>query len=257
MPESFDLAKLDLDPASEVARLAAAYPGIAPRGFRDGELLTVEGEETQDVYIVLCGAFVVEKAPTQPGGRPTILATVQVDPDQPAIVGEMSLLGTHRRSANVRSVGMTRTLCLDPNHLEAVLEGFPGLTRILCRQFSTRLRDTNNRLKELQGQFALDPAQRAAEPGEVLFKAGEPADTLHQVLMGRITLVRDGVETSVTPDQLDQGFLEPRPFLAGTLHTATATVAETCFLVTVPAARREAVVRVYPSLVLGLLFNGN
>lgn len=253
MPVPFELDRLGLDPDAEVLRLFREHPGIETRGYRDGEFLVVEGQDAQEVFIVLKGAFVVEQAPTPPNRTASILASVEVSPDRFAIVGEMSLLGLHRRSASVRSVGMTHTLCLGLQHLEAVLMGYPGLTRLVCEQFSTRLRDTNRRLKDLQDKFALNPHQRMVEPGTLLFSRGEPATVLYQMMMGAVRLEGDGEPRVVTPDQLEQGFLEPAPFLRNRPQAFTAVAEEQCFLVGIPATHLSALVRSYPDLALRVL----
>ena len=48
-------------------------------------------------------------------------------------------------------------------------------------------------------------------------------------------------------------FLELESYLRGRPHGTTATVEETAFLVAIDAGHREAVLRGYPGLVLGIL----
>ena len=160
----------------------------------------------------------------------------------------MSLLGTHRRSAFVRSVGKTYTLSLGLDHLEALVSVFPGLTRLLCEQFATRLRDTKQRLHELQHKFVMNTHQRMIEPGEVLFRAGEPATTLYQALIGSLRLEREGQSVHLSPHQLFMGFLEPGPFLKNKSQEATAIAVERCFLVAIETGSRAPLIRTYPEL---------
>jgi len=250
VPEAYDIAQLDLKPSSEIHALLRQCPDIEPRRYRDGEFLMVEGEESSDLFIILEGACVVERPGSTP---PSILATLTADPENLVILGEMAYFGTQRRSASVRSAGCTHTLCLHPHHIEIIVEEFPALLQIIFRQFTQRLLEANQALKDLQARFSMAPEKRMASPGEVLFSRGEPASTLFQLVVGEIRLEGDGKSEVVTAEGLPQGFLDLGPFLAGGEHPATATVESMAFLVAVDAAHRQAVVRTCPELVLKCL----
>jgi len=253
MPDAFDPAQLGLEEDSEILRLLAEFPEIEPRRYRDGEFLVRQEDDSQEVFLVLKGAFAVERTSDRPGAAPALLAAILCDPDKPAIVGEMAYLGAQRRSASVRSSGGSLVLCLSPAHVDAIIAGFPGLTRAICAQFSRRLKETNGTLCELQARFATGAQPRVAAPGEVLFRQGETARTLFQVMTGRIRLEGEGGVELLGPDQLPDGFLELESYLRGRPHGTTATVEETAFLVAIDAGHREAVLRGYPGLVLGIL----
>jgi CRP-like cAMP-binding protein len=253
MPEPFDFASLGLGAADEVPRLLGRCPDIEPLAYREGEYLIREDEASQDIFIVLQGALAVERAPAVPGGAPAMLACILAEPGAPAIVGEMAYLGAMRRSASVRSSGLSRALRLRPAHIEQVLEGFPELTRMICRQFSNRLRETDRSLHELQARFALNPTRRMAQAEERLFAASDPATTLYQLMAGTVRLERNGETRVLAADQLPMGLLELEPFLRGGVHAAAATVEGMAFLAEIPAGDREAVVRCFPELVLGIL----
>ena len=253
MPQPYDIAILHLEDSPEALRLVAQYPDIAALSFGDGEYLVREDEDSQAIFIVLKGALVVEQASSAGGAAPVILACIMAEPENLALVGEMAYLGTQRRAASVRSSGRTHTLCLAPHHIEGILAGFPGLTRLICKQFSQRLQETDKALRSLQSRFFLAPLQRLGNPGEVLFTQGDPAGPLFQLVAGSLRLDGPDGARMVTPLDLPQGFLEPAVFLAGGRHTRTATVEDMAFLVMVPAANREAWVRCYPELVLEIL----
>jgi len=253
MPEIFDPVRLDLEPDSEVCRLLRIHPEIEALRFREGEYFVRENEDSLDVFLVLQGAFVVERAPSRPDLPPVILATVLCDLEKPGIVGEMAYLGSLRRSASVRSSGSSFVLRLKPAHIDSVINDFPGLTRAICAQFSWRLRETSRSLAELQGRFAMNPRQRVAKPGERLFAQGDPAGTLFQLVTGSVRLVWDFGEDVVQPEQLLQGFLEPEAFLRNRPHRATALVESPAFLVAINREFIQAVVRGYPELVIRLL----
>ena len=253
MSQSYDVGTLGLDDSLEVLRLLAEYPEIEARSFADGEYLLREGENSQEIFIVLKGALVVEQAAAEGGGGPVLLACVLAEPETIALVGEMAYLGALRRTASVKSSGRTHTLGLAPRHIDAILEGYPKLTRVICHQFSRRLQETDQALRSLQGRFLLSPIQRMGDRGEILFRQGEPAGSLYQLLAGSIRLEGPEGSRTVTPAELPQGFLEPAAYLAGLAHGVTATVEDMAFLAMVPAANREAWVRCFPELVLELL----
>ena len=256
MPEAFDIRLLCLDGISELPSLVSRCPDVECLAFHDGEYLMREGEESQDLFIVVEGAYVVERPPDLPGAQASLLATVMVDPGEPSFVGEMAYFGSQRRSASVRSSGRTLALCLKRHHIDVIVEHYPGLLKIIFRQLTERLVETNGSLKELQARFALAPERRMGSAGERLFSAGDPADKLFQLLMGEIRVEDATGSRLVRPEDLAQGLLEPEAFLRGRPHRLAATVENTAFFLVVDAARREAVVRSYPGLALGLLFEG-
>ncbi|WP_005034419.1 cyclic nucleotide-binding domain-containing protein [Holophaga foetida] len=253
MPDTFDVSHFNLDEGTELPALLSQCPDIEPRVYRDGEYLMREGEESQELFIVLDGAYVVARAPEVRRAQPTILATVTVDPCLPSIVGEMAYFGTQRRSASVRSSGRTLALCLKQHHIEVIVEQFPALLRIIFRQLAQRLIETNDNLKDLQSRFSLAPEKRMADAGDVLFSAGEPADKLFQLVMGEVRLEGEEGSRLVRPDDLPHGLLELEAYLRKRPHRVSATVEGMAFVLVVDADRREAVVRSYPQLALGLL----
>jgi len=253
MPDSYDIRHLDLPESTEIPALMRLCPDIEARVYREGEYLMREGEESQEIFVILDGAYVVARGPEIAKAAPTILATVTVDPSQPSIVGEMAYFGSSRRSATVHSCGRTLALCLRPEHIDAIVENLPGLLKLIFRHLSQRLIETNATVQELQSRFALAPERRMLQGGEILFSAGDTAGRLFQVVMGEVRLEGPGGSRHVKADELPQGFLDFGPFLAGGRHAVTATVEGAAFVLVVDAANREAVVRSYPQMALGLL----
>lgn len=251
MPDFLDPAALDLASDPELGPLLAACPDIAPLRYRDGELLVVEGEDSQDLFIVRKGSLVVEKA--MPGGGTRPLAQIEASVAAPVIIGEMAYFGAQHRTATVRAVGSCQVLHLKPAHLDAIMAGFPGLTRILCRQFTARLKEANEELRDLRARFDLAAGRRTAQPGEVLLRAGAPADTLFQLVMGTVRMGEGTGSQILRAEDLPGGFLGLEPFLRGTAHAVTATAEEPCFLAVIGADRREAFLRSQPALVLQVL----
>jgi len=250
MPEPLDLDRMNLDAAPEIRPLLAGCPDIALLRYRDGERLVVEGETSQDLFIVLRGSLVVERR--EADGSQRTLAQLECEPGRPSIVGEMAYFGAQQRTATVRAVGSCQALCLKPAHVDAIMEGFPGLTRIVCQQFTRRLQEANDALRDLRSRFDLGAERRLAQPGELLFKAGERAP-LFQLAMGTVRLEGSAGTELLAARDLPEGFLGLEAYLRDRPQDATAVAEDTCFLAVIPSSRREAFLRNQPELVLRVL----
>jgi CRP-like cAMP-binding protein len=191
-----------------------------------------------------------------PDGTHRPLAQIECSAEAPVIVGEMAYFGAQRRTATVRAVGSCQALHLKPGHLDAIMAGFPSLTRILCRQFTTRLREANDELRDLRARFDLAAQRRMVQPGDVILRAGEPADTLFQLAMGSVRIGEGEKPVVLHTEDLPGGFLGLEAFLRGAAHGATATAEEPCFLAVIGADHREAFIRSQPALVLQVLRAG-
>lgn len=253
MPESFDVSVLGQDEACELCQLLKRCPDIGAVRYRDGEHLICENEADRDLFIIVKGAYTVEHPPLLPGGLPVIVASVMCDPDHVSIVGEMAYFGDYRRTASVRSSGSTYALRLKPAHIDIITEGFPVLTRILCQQFTRRLKEANDALREFQNRFALASTKHMVPHGEILFRQGDPPHVLYQLLVGAIVAERDGQVTTLVHDDHLQGFLDPEAFFRNRQHAFTAKAEGDCILVSVDQQHKETLVRCYPELASRIL----
>lgn len=253
MPVAAGLSSLDPATAPEVLALVRRCPDVQPFRYPDGECLVTEGAEDRDIFLVVQGGLRVERTGDPPQSPPKILATQTCEPGHPAILGEMAYFGAQRRTATVRSVGASLALRLQPKHLDEIFEHLPGLTQLLCRQFTQRLQETNDALLALQRRFEMGPARRMAEAGERLFSRGDPPQALHQLLMGAIELETSSGVRIVGPQDLPEGFLEPESFLRNQPHASSATVSGTAFLLAIGPDRKEAFLRSYPQVALRIL----
>ena len=251
MPDLLDPAALDLASDPEVGPLLAACPDIEILRFRDGELLVVEGEDSQDLYIVRRGGLVVEKA--QPDGTLRPLAHLECSEAAPCIIGEMTYFGAQQRTATVRAVGICQALHLRPVHLDAIMAGFPGLTRILCRQFTARLKEANEELRELRARFDLAPGRRLVLAGETIYAAGAPAKALFQLVLGMVRVVDAQGSHLLSGEDLPGGFLGLRAYLLSLPQGETVVAEDPCFLAVIGAGQREALLRCYPAEALTAL----
>jgi len=152
MPQAFDLKTIRTKALDEISHLVERHPDITPMQFSPGEYLVREGEASQEIYVVLAGDYVVEQAPMFPEAPRSVLARVHCSPDNLAIIGEMAYLGgSHRRTASVKASTDLQVLCLQPGHLDAIIEHSPTLTRVLCLQFAHRIRELNETIRQMEG----------------------------------------------------------------------------------------------------------
>jgi len=259
MPQSLSLEELQgLSHEVEAFVRGLPSPPEAIR-FHAGEYLIREGEEEQCIYLVLRGAYVVERSSSQGSatgqpaeggeGRPTVIAAAAGDiGEEPVFVGEMAYLGSGIRTASVRATFNTDALELLPEQMEIMLAQCPGLTRTLCRQFAERLKETSDALDEMARSLAVkaEPVKMPADTQ--LWEAGQPADVLYQRITGLVVRSDTGAPVPVIED-----FLEPGPFLGGGTYAYAAKTDSPCMLVRVPASSKQALVRNYPAVVLELL----
>ena len=150
MPQRFDLATIKTKALDEIGQMMERFPDITPLMFQPGETIIQEGGEGEEVFIVLSGMFEVEQASTRAGFPATPMVRVSCDPETFSIVGEMAYLGDQRRTATIRAVAPTHCLRLNPVHIDAIIEQFPMLTRVICRQFALRLREANDALRPIR-----------------------------------------------------------------------------------------------------------
>lgn len=247
MADALDLAQLKLPAESEIPALLRLCRDVEGLRLHDGDVLLQEGEEGRDLYLLLRGSFVIEK--TGDGATPRPLATLEVEPETPAIVGEMAYFGAEARTASVRCVGAGQALRLTPKHVDRVLEALPGLTRLLFRQFTLRLQETSSALREIQSRLDLGAQRRMAQAGETLLEAGRRGGPLLQLAMGRLRMG----DRLVGPSDLPGGFLFPEAWLRNAPWPATVTVEDPSFLGEIPADRKEAFIAGQAPLVLSLL----
>ena len=254
MTQPFNLELLRLPEHSEILQLVQRCPDIEARMYVDGEYLILEQEIAQEVFIIIKGAFVVERSRGVEQAPPLTLAIGICEPSNVAIVGEMAYLGAQQRTASVRSSGASFTLCLKPQHLDVIMDGFPGLTQLVCRQFTSRLQESNNLIKRMQQALAMSMERKQFLEGDVLFRRGQDASRLYQLITGEVELIRsDASPVRVAPEHLLQGFLEPTPYLRCAPQDCTATALSPLMVIAIDQASRIAVVRNYPELVLKML----
>src|SRR5205085_503419 len=110
---------------AEVARAAEV------REVKPGEPIIVEGEMTDDLYIIRSGSMVVEKSI---GGKPVFLSYVPAG----TYSGEMALLERAPRYATVKAAIRSTVVKLPAEPFRKLLEAKPQVAQMLRSEMKSR-----------------------------------------------------------------------------------------------------------------------
>jgi CRP-like cAMP-binding protein len=252
MPEECDCRPFLMPFGSEIESLLQRFSDIEALRYLNDEFLVKEGNVDKDIFLVLRGSMVVEQSGEDRGIlRPSTLAMISCEPKSPSFIGEMAYLGSCKRTASVRCVGAVTTLKLTPSHLSAILDDYPALTRLLCRQFTMRLKETSEHLSKLEKNFSLQARHLFKKEGAKIFVKGEPANMLYQVIDGAVAL--EGKEGSIPPENFRESFLGLKEYLLELPYQETIRATTPVMLVAIEKSSRIAFIRNYPELVLDVL----
>lgn len=251
MPRPFDLSEIDIPWRSEIDKLLRSCPKVEMIRYDEGEYIIDRDDTSQDTFIILQGACVVEplKQPDE-GARPKALTAIMVDIDSPSVIGEMAYLGKSERTASVRATFPTYTIRVNPSYLETIIDKFSFFTRILCRQFAQRLRETTEALQQAEKLLSLEAAQQMVSSGAELYRKGAPADTLYQLIMGELKCDETG-ETISEQDTIG-GFIDPEPYFSDGTYRSTLRAVRSTIVIGLAKTSRLAAIRNYPELLLAL-----
>ena len=144
-------------------------------------------------------------------------------------------------------------LCLQPNHLDIIIDRFEQLRRLLFRQFTDRLRQSNDALIRLQNQLSMDTQKVILKPDQVLFTSDQPADTLYQLVSGSLELRESERKITLTPGMLPHDFVLPESYLRSTRYQVDAVALTGCILISVDQKSKQGFIRCYPDLCLRVL----
>lgn len=186
-----DLGDEFLDRLPEAARTRLLDAGFRRR-LPAGTPVVREGEPAHEVYVVLSGSLRVLR--TSLDGREVVLG-VRTGGE---VLGEMSALGGHPRSASAWSIDEVELLVVPVAEFRAVLEEVPGAALALVETMADRLREATDQVLELGTDDALARVCRRlleAADGEV--DGSGPAEveltTSQQELAARSGLSREAV----------------------------------------------------------------
>lgn len=165
-----------------------------------------------------------------------------------AVVGEMAYFGDLRRTASVRSCGVTYALRLKPAHIDVIIGCFPGFTKVICQQFAKRLKEANDVIRAFQSRFALASMKRMVSAGELVFSEGDDASVVHQVVAGQVEICQGDQRILCEAEGVSLGFLEPEACFKNQPHQTTARALTDAILVSVDREHADTLIRCYPEL---------
>lgn len=255
MPQPFDLSELGIPAQSEYHRLAERCPDVENLKFGEGEYLIQKGDVSKDIFLILRGTCIIEQPKQSIAKLPpqTLAVVLTQDVSTPAFVGEMAYLGDGLRSASVRCAEATYAIKLKPEHFDTLTGEFPLFTRVLCKQFAARLKETNDRLKQSQGLFAMESRQVIMNPGDTIFSQGDPADTLYQLQEGHISRETSAGSAPILSTNLYLGFLDAWAYFMDAPHEITVKATSPVVLRAISKRSKLAVIRNMPQLALNCL----
>jgi predicted acylesterase/phospholipase RssA/CRP-like cAMP-binding protein len=180
---------------------------LAPRArsvsLHDGEILVAQGDEADEVFLVLAGDLEASAA-TPAGG----VVVGVIGPGQ--VVGEVTVIAGGRRTATLRATGPVEVLAIGRADFEQWLDRNPEIADAVSEQARERI-DRSQVVTMITGligtaddQIVQDVVDRVhwrrLEAGEQLFAQGDASDAAYFIVGGRVmVLVRsdDGDEQPV------------------------------------------------------------
>ena len=119
------------------------------RSFPSGQVLFLEGDDGHEVFVVLSGQ--VKIVTTSPTGRDVILDVF----DENSLLGELSAIDGHGRSATAIALTQVTVLCVPTDAFLAFLEAHGAAATALLRLVAARLRRSSQRQLEFGTSDAL------------------------------------------------------------------------------------------------------
>jgi CPA1 family monovalent cation:H+ antiporter len=227
-------SKLTADTTDRLASLCSA------RSFLRGEVVVVEGEEGDSLFIIGRGSVEVTHS-TEEGGEHR-LATLEAG----GFFGETALLHPQPRTATVRTLTPCILLELSRNSIMPVIEDNPILSETLEEAYRTRILNTQlahipalaDITEEARAGIAAAMQQATFRTGQSMAQKGERAALLFIIKSGRASLTREGGETKFLGP--GDSFLDDKAEYSSTLKALTEVEAYTLELGRLREMLREA-----------------
>lgn len=137
------LSRLPLFQGLNEQQFALLSSRIQKISLRRGEVLFVEGDEGDRLYIITEGK--IKLGHSSEDGRESLLAIL--GPGE--MIGELTLFDPGKRSTTATAVSPASMLCLDHADLVQILDTNPEVAKHLLRALAQRLRRTNESLSDL------------------------------------------------------------------------------------------------------------
>lgn len=113
------------------------------RHFTPGQLLFQRGDPGDGVFAIVSGHVKVFLEGSD-GGEVIVATRTTGD-----VLGELSLLDNHRRSASAAALGDVRALRIGRDRFQDWLMGHPAAAIAMLRELAARLRDTTDQVAEI------------------------------------------------------------------------------------------------------------
>jgi lysophospholipid hydrolase len=241
-----------VDP-EELVRLAGQ---AAELSLSAGETLFRQGDTADAVYLLVDGQL---QALSENGeGEESFLGSI--DSGEP--VGELAVLLGGRRSATIRATASSHLARIEVDILKPWFERSPELQQALEGLARERLR--RNQLSAIIRRYfgALDePAQEelaeslewlSLSPGEILFRHGDPGESLYLVVSGQLWAVGEDEMGNEVPIATlgEQDVVGEMGLLSHDSRSAGVVAAQETTLVRLSRTTFEALSSEYPNLML-------
>ncbi len=124
------------------------------RKYKPGEMVFTENSECDGMYIIDSGSVRVFKSMGAGANRKEVdLCTL----GPKAMFGEMAMIDEHRRSASVQAIDPTTCTLITKKIFEDQLTRIPPWMVNMIKILVARLRETNNKLREVIEQYTEAP----------------------------------------------------------------------------------------------------
>lgn len=163
---------------------------------------------------------------------------IQIDPDDPKkkimldsgrFFGEMSLISGRRRSATVEAGRDCILLETPRNSMNKLINSVESVKRVINQVFISRALQANfspNAQHELVDEIARTCVIHEFKAGEVVFNEGDPADSLHLVRRGSLTVSRRISEREIVLSYVPAGnYVGEMGVMGGGVRSATVKAA--------------------------------
>jgi len=182
-----------IDPVAAAAAL---------RDLRRGDVLFLEGDEPDDLYVVQAGRIAISNR--SPDGRESVVALMEPGD----LFGEMGLFGSNGRSAGARALEPSQVVVIPYQPIRALYQDHPQLLWRVVDMLSTRLRNMDAALAD---SVFLDVTGRTAK--RLLELAGDDESfelpITQEELAGMVGASRERVNKAIA-SFIKLGWLEQR-----------------------------------------------
>ena len=191
--EDSSLPKLPLFSGLDGDELKELLAAFSLKDVKGGDTLVVEGEEGTDAFVIANGVLHVERASSDEGGEPTLLAALGPG----AIFGEMALVSDAPRAASVVADEVATVLSIAREDLERLAKITPEIGQQLssfCRgRMIANLLRHSSILRSVSGEDRASLFHRFHtehfDPGQPLVEEGAEGTGLFLLASGAVEVV--------------------------------------------------------------------